>query len=54
MTDAKVQAGFTDADATKAIKEGVTENGTSKMKAFGDKLSEDDIKGLVAKVRSLK
>jgi mono/diheme cytochrome c family protein len=54
MTDAKVQAAFTDADATKAIKEGVTENGTQKMKAFGDKLSDDDIKGLVAKVRSLK
>ena len=54
MTDAKVQAAFTDADAIKAIKEGVTENGTQKMKAFGDKLSDDDIKGLVAKVRSLK
>ena len=54
MTDPKVQASFTDADATKAIKEGVSDNGTPKMKAFGDKLSDDDIKGLVAKVRSLK
>ena len=54
LTDAKIQASFTDADATKAIKEGISENGTQKMKGFGDKLSDDDIKGLVAKVRSLK
>jgi len=54
LTDAKVQASFTDADATKAIKEGVSEGGTQKMKAFGDKLSDDDIKALVAQVRSLK
>ncbi len=54
LTDAKVQASFTDADATKAIKEGVTEGGTQKMKAFGGKLSDEDIKALVAHVRSLK
>ena len=54
LTDAKVQASFTDADAAKAIKDGVTENGTEKMKAFGGKLSDDDIKALVAHVRSLK
>lgn len=54
LADPAVQASFTDADATKAIKEGVTENGTQKMKAFGDKLSDADIKALVAYVRSLK
>jgi mono/diheme cytochrome c family protein len=54
LTDVKVQASFTDADATKTIKEGVTVNGTEKMKAFGDKLSDDDIKALVAQVRSFK
>jgi mono/diheme cytochrome c family protein len=54
LTDAKIQASFTDADATKTIKEGVTANGTEKMKAFGDKLSDDDIKALVAQVRSFK
>jgi mono/diheme cytochrome c family protein len=54
LTDAKVQASFTDADATKTIKEGVTDKGTEKMKAFGDKLSDDDIKALVAQVRSFK
>jgi mono/diheme cytochrome c family protein len=54
LTDAKIQASFTDADATKNIKEGVTDKGTEKMKAFGDKLSDDDIKALVAQVRSFK
>jgi mono/diheme cytochrome c family protein len=54
LTDAKVQAAFTDADATKAIKEGVTADGTVKMKAFGDKFSDDEIKALVAQVRSFK
>ena len=54
LTDPKIQAGFSDADATKAIKEGVTDNGTEKMKAFGSKLSDDDVKALVAYVRTLK
>ncbi len=54
LTDAKVQASFDDALATKTIKEGVIDKGTEKMKAFGDKLSNDDIKALVAHVRSFK
>ena len=54
LTDAKVQASFTDDQAAKAIKEGVTENGQTKMKAFGDKLSADDIKALVAHIRTFK
>jgi mono/diheme cytochrome c family protein len=54
LTDPKVQAAITDADITKDIKEGITENGTTKMKAFGDKLSDDQIKDLVAQVRSFK
>jgi cytochrome c6 len=54
MTDATVQGSFTDAQATAAIHDGVTDNGTQKMKAFGGKLSDDDIKALVAYVRSLK
>lgn len=54
LTDAKVQASFTDDQATKAIKDGVTENGQTKMKAFSDKLSADQIKDLVAQVRSFK
>jgi len=54
LTDPKIQAGFSDADATKAIKEGVKDSGTEKMKAFGSKLSDDDVKALVAYVRTLK
>ena len=54
LTDPKVQAGFTDADAEKAIKDGIKENGKMTMKAFGGKLSDADIKALVAYVRSLK
>ena len=54
FTDPKAQASFTDAEATKAIKEGITKDGQLKMKAFGDKLSDDDIKALVAHVRGFK
>jgi mono/diheme cytochrome c family protein len=54
LTDPKVQAAFTDAKATQSIKEGVKENGKTTMKAFGGKLSDDDVKALVAYVRTLK
>jgi len=54
-TDAKVQGDMKDAEMAKAIKEGVKEKDTDKtrMKAFPD-LSEDEIKSLVAYVRSFK
>jgi mono/diheme cytochrome c family protein len=54
LTDAKVQAALTDEQATKDIKEGIKEDGRTKMKAFGDKLTDDQIKDLVAHVRSFK
>jgi mono/diheme cytochrome c family protein len=54
LTDPKVQAAFTDAKATESIKNGVKENGKTTMKAFGDKLSDDEVKALVAYVRTLK
>jgi mono/diheme cytochrome c family protein len=54
LTDPKVQADFTDAKATQSIKEGVKQNGKTTMKAFGSKLTEDEIKALVAYVRTLK
>ena len=54
LTDAKKQASFTDAQATTAIKDGVKQNGKTTMKAFAGKLSDDDIKALVAYVRTLK
>ena len=54
LTDAKVQASFSDAQATKSIKEGVKQGGKTTMKAFGGKLTDDEIKALVAYVRSLR
>ena len=54
LTDLKAQATFTDAKATESIKNGVKENGRTTMTPFGDKLSADEIKALVAYVRTLK
>jgi mono/diheme cytochrome c family protein len=54
MTDPKDQASFTDAQATKTIKEGITDNGKEKMKPYGGKFTEDEIKALVAYVRAFK
>jgi mono/diheme cytochrome c family protein len=54
LTDPKVQAGFSDAKATESIKNGVKQGGKTTMKAFGGKLSDDEIKALVAYVRTLK
>ncbi len=53
-TDAKVQAGMKDEEMVKAIKEGVKSGDTTKMKGFGDTLSDDDIKALVGYIRSFK
>ena len=52
--DAKVQAAFSDAEAERAIKEGVKTNGKETMKPFGSKLSDADIRALVAYIRSFK
>ena len=52
--DAKVQAAFSDGEAERAIKEGVKANGKQTMKPFGEKLSDADVKALVAYIRSLK
>ena len=52
--DTKVQAAFSDAEAERAIKEGVKTNGKETMKPFGNKLSDADIKALVAYIRSFK
>jgi len=55
LTDAKYQAAFTDEQMLKQIKEGMKDkNGKEKMKPFGDKLNEDEMKALVALVRSFK
>ena len=54
LTNAQIQSSFTDAEAAAAIKDGVTKDGITKMLAFGGKLSDDEIKALVAYVRTLK
>jgi cytochrome c553 len=53
-SDAKVQDSFKDDAAFKALKEGLTNaDGKTQMKPMAD-LSDDDLKALVAYVRSLK
>ena len=54
FTDAKVQADLKDDAMTKAIKEGLkNDDGKTLMKPF-DSLTDDEVKALVAYVRSLK
>ncbi len=53
LTDPKVQAELKDEKMAKAIKEGVKDGDKTRMKAFSD-LSDDEVKALVAPVRSLK
>jgi len=53
-TDAKVQEALNDDKAFKTIKEGLTENGKKKMDAYSEKLSDDEIKALVAHIRGFK
>jgi mono/diheme cytochrome c family protein len=54
LTDPKKQASFTDAKAATSIKDGVKQNGKTTMKAIGGKLTDEEIKALVAYVRTLK
>jgi len=54
LTDAANQKSFTDDEAFKAVKEGMQDkDGNTKMKPMQDKLTDDEIKGLVAYVRTL-
>lgn len=53
-TDAKVQAAMKDEEMFKATKEGVKDGDKTKMKAFKADLTDDEIKALVAHVRSFK
>ena len=54
QTDAQYQAGLKDDKMFAAIKDGLKEDGKEKMKPFKDKLSDDEIKALIAHVRTLK
>jgi cytochrome c553 len=53
-TNPKVQAELTDEKAFKAIKEGIADKGKEKMKAYGAELSDEEIKALIAHVRTFK
>jgi mono/diheme cytochrome c family protein len=53
-TDPKVQAELKDDKAYKAIKEGMKDGDKELMKAYGDTLSDDDIKALIAYMRAFK
>jgi cytochrome c553 len=53
-TDAKVQEALKDDAMTKAIKEGVKDGEKTKMKGFGDALSDDEVKALVKFIRDFK
>ena len=53
-SDAKVQEAMKDGEMTKAIKEGVKKGEKTRMKAFGEALSDDEIKALVKHVREFK
>ncbi|MBI5388275.1 MAG: c-type cytochrome [Verrucomicrobia bacterium] len=53
-TDPKVQAEMKDDKAFKAIKEGLKDGDKELMKGFAEKLSDDEIKALVAHMKSFK
>lgn len=52
--DAKVQAELKDEAALKALKDGIQAKGKEVMKPYKDKLSEDEMKALVAHMRTFK
>jgi cytochrome c553 len=53
-TDPKVQEAMNDDKAVKIIKEGIVEKGKKKMDPYGDKLNDEEIKALIAHMRSFK
>jgi cytochrome c553 len=54
LTDAKVQEALKDEEAIKSIKEGTKKDGKELMKPFAEKLTADEIKALVAHIRTFK
>jgi cytochrome c553 len=54
LTDAKVQDELKDDKAFKAVKEGMKDGDKTVMKAYNEVLSDDEIKALVAHVRTFK
>jgi cytochrome c553 len=54
QTDPRYQEAFTDEMMIRAIKDGVKDKDKEKMKPFADKLTDDEVKALVAFIRTLK
>ncbi len=54
FTDAAYQGSLTDDKMAGTVKGGIKDGDKTKMKAFGDTLSADDIKAVVAYIRSFK
>lgn len=55
LTDAKYQGTFTDDQMVKQIKEGMKDKtGKELMKPFADKLTDEEIKNIIAYVRAFK
>lgn len=52
LTDGAYQKQFTDEQILQRLKEGVTDKGKEKMKPFKGTLTDDELKALVAKVRT--
>jgi mono/diheme cytochrome c family protein len=53
-TDPKVQAEMKDDKALETVKKGIMEKGKERMKAYAGELSDDEIKALVAYMRTFK
>ena len=52
--DPKVQESMKEPEAIKSIKNGLKEKGIERMKPFADKLTDDEIKALIAHMRTFK
>ena len=52
LTDGPYQKQFTDEQIIQRLKDGVTDKGKEKMKPFKATLTDDELKALVAKVRT--
>jgi len=53
-TDPKVQEELKDENAVKIIKEGIVEKDKKKMDPYKDKLTDEEIKALIAYIRAFK
>jgi len=53
-SDAKVQSGFTDEEAFKALKEGLKDKEGKVLMKPAENVTDEDIKGLIATMRSFK